>query len=111
MGLFACHSIPRHRNINYGNSTCVSKALGHGARHDHFHHFVNKVFERQFNFSTRANNSLSSLAILVGQLGCMLFALRFKHHSLACFLVFCFLTIVCLSSCLYSIRKHEGQQS
>ena len=78
---------------------------------DHFHHFVNKVFERQFNFSTCANNSLSSLAILVGQLGCMLFALRFKHHSLACFLVFSFLTIVCLSSCLYSIRRHEGQQS
>ena len=77
---------------------------------DHFHHFVNKVFERKFNFSTRVNNSLSSIAILTGQLGCMLFALRFKHHSLACFLVFCFITIVCLSTCLYASRKQALEQ-
>ena len=77
---------------------------------DHFHHFVNKFFEWQFDFSDRANNSLSSLAILAGQLGCMLFALRFKNNSMACFSVFCFLTISCLAACVYSARKHTEQQ-
>ena len=44
MGLFACHSIPRHRNINYGNSTCVSKALSHGARQRSFPSFCKQGF-------------------------------------------------------------------
>ena len=63
---------------------------------DHFHHLVNRLLSRRLNLSNHVNNSLSSFIILTIQIGCMLHALRFKHHTLACFSVFFLFALTCL---------------
>lgn len=72
---------------------------------NHFHHVINNLINNNFNFSRKVSNSIGSLVILVLQLGCMLFALRYKHHSLACFSVFFCCFLICFVSCMSASRR------